>query len=78
MTYYDFIHTLEHIALKNDLRMIMNRGPVPIKNGLYFYFIDDRNQTHSRSVVWDKSHEEPLLLFDKLEELAKEFRRKNG
>jgi hypothetical protein len=76
MNYYDFIHALEGIALKNELRLIMNRAPTG--SGLFFYFIDDRNQTHSRSVVWNKSHEEPLSLLDKLEELAKEFRRKNG
>ena len=76
MTYYDFIHALDGIALKNELRLMINMPPAGRK--IYFYFIDDRNQAHSRSVVWDKFHEEPLSLLDKLEELAKDFRRKNG
>ena len=75
MNYYDFIHALEGVALKNELRLMMNRAPVG--SGIYFYFIDDRNQTHSRSVVWNKTHEEPLSLLAKLEELAVEFKRRN-
>lgn len=75
MTYYDFIYSLERLALDNELRLIMNRGPVG--SGLYFYFIDDKNQTHSRSVPWDKRHEEPIVLFSRLEELAEGFGRRN-
>lgn len=54
----------------------MNRAP--IGNGVHFYFIDDTNQEHSRAIKWDKNHEEPIVLFTKLEELADEFTKGRG
>ena len=72
MNYYDFINALEGIAIDNGLRLMMNRGP--LGGGLYFYFINDKNQAHSRAISWDKKCEEPIVLLSRLEELADEFK----
>lgn len=71
MNYFDFIRALEGIAIDKGLRLMMNRAPTG--SGVHFYFIDDTNQAHSRAVTWNKNHEEPIVLFAKLEELADEF-----
>lgn len=71
MNYFDFIRALEGIAIDKGLRLMMNRAPVG--SGVHFYFIDDTNQSHSRAVTWNKNHEEPIVLFARLEELADEF-----
>ena len=76
MNYYDFINALEGIAVDKELRLIMNRAPVGC--GISFYFIDDRNQTHSKPITWFKNREEAIVLLSRLEELADEFKRRNA
>lgn len=71
MNYYDFINALEGIAIDAELRLMMNRAPTG--SGIHFYFINDKNQAHSRAISWDKKREEPIVLLSRLEELAEEF-----
>lgn len=72
MSYYDFIMTLECIAVRNDLRLIMNRAPFGC--GIFFYFIDSNTSNYSKSIVWMNGKENPEVLFDRLQDLADRFK----
>lgn len=76
MDYFDFMMSLECIAVTNGLRLFMNRAPVGC--GIFFYFRDDKTRKTSKAITWLNGKEHPNSLFNRLNLLAKEFKEELG
>lgn len=75
-TIEDFIYKLEEVALSNDLRLIINRASCGC--GVFFRFVDDYTGKRSKDIVWIPFKNEVDDLFDRLNELAREFKQRLG
>lgn len=73
MDYFDFMMSLECIAVEKDLRLHIERAPVGC--GFFFYFKKDGHDTWGRSdyIVWLNGKEEPESLFKRLRYIADTF-----
>lgn len=73
MTYNVFLSELEFIAIRNGLRLCMNRAPVGC--GINFYFRHDKTGAYSDVIVYFHDKETAESLFCRLEALAKKFKK---
>ena len=74
ISYYEFLMSLEWIALDNNLRLIMTRAPSGC--GWLFGFVNEHGE-YSKPVSLLINHKEPEELFDELDKIAKEFRKES-
>lgn len=72
MDYEEFLTSLEGIAINSGFRLVMERAPIGC--GILFYFRDGESGLKSMDIWYYPNRELALGLFDKLEQLAKEFR----
>ena len=72
MDYFDFLESLESIAVRKELRLCVTRAPIGC--GFHFYFKKfPDNGTHSAYITFQKQHSNPDDLFERLEKVADEF-----
>ena len=68
----EFLITLECVAIKNGFRLCMERDPNAC--GIIFYYIDLDSRLRSSNIHFDTIRECSTVLFDRLNNLAVEFR----
>lgn len=74
MDVYYFLRRFKSIAVVHGLRLRMERAPLGC--GLLFYFIDDNSAETSELYCFQQGHDSYENLFENLERIAKDFKRK--
>ncbi len=74
MTYEKFIMTLEDLLNRKDLQLVMKKYPHSCET--LFSFIDNQTQNQSLSFAWSPNRETSTQMFQRLEELADDFKQR--